>query len=135
MSKVPLLLVQQHRSNERQTESLDTTEIIAIAVYNKNTAVPMPVSTQRNFSGDNQFKFPTEITQGPAKTRILYRYNISQWRELLETTTMPSSPGGIKQLMIPLLLHMQKILPDVFADINYDRYFDPQQYAEVIIME
>lgn len=135
MANVPLLLVQETDHNKEQTGQITDIEIIAIAIYGKNTDVPLPVSTQRVFSGENQFKFPTEITAGAAKTRIVYRYTIDQWRELLESTTLPSSPGGLKQLMIPLLLHMQKQFPDVFGDVDYDRAFSPDEYAELIVMQ
>lgn len=135
MANVPLLLVQETDHNKEQTGQITDIEIIAIAIYGKNTDVPLPVSTQRVFSGENQFKFPTEITAGAAKTRIVYRYTIAQWRELLESTTLPSSPGGLKQLMIPLLLHMQKQFPDVFGDVDYDRAFSPDEYAELIVMQ
>jgi hypothetical protein len=135
LANVPLLLVQETDHNKEQTGQITDIEIIAIAIYGKNTDVPLPVSTQRVFSGENQFKFPTEITAGAAKTRIVYRYTIDQWRELLESTTLPSSPGGLKQLMIPLLLHMQKQFPDVFGDVDYDRAFSPDEYAELIVMQ
>ncbi|SFR00903.1 hypothetical protein [Desulfoscipio geothermicus] len=135
MSDRPLLLVEETGSTDGRSQEHNNQEIIAIAVYGKNMEVPLPVSTQRVFTGDNRFKFPTEITAGAAKTRVVYRYTIDQWRELLESTTRTSSPGGLKQLMIPLLLHMQKQFPDVFGNIDYDREFDPGDYAELIAMQ
>lgn len=132
-NNLPMLLVQEIQP-EQLHENTGETEIIAIAVYGKGAGVPMPVSTQRVFEGTCRFKFPTEITAGATKTRIVYRYTISQWRELLESVTLPSSPAGLKQLMIPMLLYLKEHFPGVFGAIDYDRDFTPEQYAEVIPM-
>jgi len=129
MNNHPLLLVQETSLDNRQSE------IIAIAVYGNKVDVPIPVSTQRVFAGEKPFRFPSEITKGATKTRIVYRYSLAQWRELLETTTMPSSPAALKQLMIPMLMNMMQSFPDIFGDIEYDREFNADQYAELITME
>jgi len=137
MSK-PLLLVQIPPKESQQAQAAGAgtdTEIIAIAVYGQDVEVPMVVSMQRVFGGDNPFRFPTEVTYGAAKTRIVYRYTLAQWRELLETTTLPTAPAALKQLTIPLLLYMQQNFPDLFGGIEYDRDFDPGQYAELLPME
>lgn len=134
-NNLPMLLVQEIQEDKLHAEDSGETEIIAIAVYGKGVDVPMPVSTQRVFEGESRFKFPTEITSGATKTRIVYRYTIPQWKELLESVTRPSAPAGLKQLMIPMLLHLKKSFPEAFGAINYDRNFDPEQYAEIITME
>ncbi|AGL02124.1 hypothetical protein [Desulfoscipio gibsoniae] len=132
MNNHPLLLVQ------RQSEPISNTgeeEIIAIAVYGNGVDVPISVSTQRVFAGEKPFRFPTEITKGATKTRIVYRYTVAQWHELLETTTLSSSAESLKQLMIPMLLHMKQSFPDVFEDIAFDCENSADQYAELIIMD
>ncbi|MCG9968218.1 hypothetical protein L9W92_09155 [Pelotomaculum terephthalicicum JT] len=134
----PLLLVQIPPQDEQQSEAASAvieTEIIAIAVFGKDIDVPLTVSTQRVFDAEKPFRFPTEITQGATKTRIVYRYTLAQWHELLETTTLPITPAALKQLMIPMLLYMKQNFPDIFGDIEYDREFDPDQYAELYPME
>jgi len=134
----PLLLVQIPPKDDQQSEvtsAIIETEIIAIAVFGKGIDVPLAVSTQRVFDAEKPFRFPTEITQGATKTRIVYRYTLAQWHELLETTTLPTTPAALKQLMIPMLLYMKQNFPDIFDDIEYDREFGPDQYAELIHME
>ncbi|MDF9407149.1 hypothetical protein L7E55_02055 [Pelotomaculum isophthalicicum JI] len=134
----PLLLVQIPPKDNQQsqaTSAIIETEIIAIAVYGKDIGVPLAVSIQRVFDAEKPFRFPTEITQGVTKTRIVYRYTLAQWHELLEVTTLPTTPAALKQLMIPMLLYMKQNFPDIFNDIEYDREFGPEQYAELIPME
>ncbi|TYO95161.1 hypothetical protein [Desulfallas thermosapovorans] len=134
MNSHPLLLVQKTSPDIARSETTADSEIIAIAIYGKNIDVPVQVTTQRIFEGEVPFRFPTEITRGTAKCRIVYRYTLAQWRELLETTTMPASPAALKQLMIPMLLYMQQNFPDIFKDIEYDREFNTDQYAELMAL-
>ncbi|SFH38916.1 hypothetical protein SAMN05660649_05017 [Desulfotomaculum arcticum] len=137
MSK-PMLLIQRFQEKQESDEEkqyageFNDLEIIAIAIYGKDVEVPLPVVTQRVFDGEIKFKFPTEITAGAAKTRLVYRYTLPQWLELLEITTLPVSPAGLKQIMIPVLLYLKKGYPDIFSDVEYDVNFDPDQYAEII---
>ena len=119
-------------NDEPNNDEPNNLEIIAIAVYGKDLEVPLPVATQRVFDGETKFKFPSEITVGAAKTRVVYRYTLSQWLELLEITTLPGSPAGLKQIMIPVLLYLKKSYPDVFSDLEYDKNFGQDQYADII---
>ena len=134
----PIILIQELQkplelSEDKQYPGeCNSLEIIAIAVYGKAAEVPLPVATQRIFDGETKFKFPTEITAGATKTRLVYRYTLPQWLELLEITTLPGSPAGLKQIMIPVLLYLKKVYPDVFSEVEYDVNFDPAQYAEII---
>ncbi|WP_027363505.1 hypothetical protein [Desulfotruncus alcoholivorax] len=130
----PVLLIQELSEEKQYSGEFNNLEIIAIAVYGKDVQVPLPVATQRVFDGETKFKFPTEITAGATKTRLIYRYTLAQWLELLEITTLPGSPAGLKQIMIPVLLYLKKGYPDVFSDVEYDVNFDPGQYAEIIPM-
>ncbi len=133
----PLLLVQIPPKNDSEaiTDAIIETEIIAIAIYGKNNIVPPSVATQRIFDSDKPFRFPTEINNGATKTRIVYKYTLVQWHELLETTTLSTTAAAIKQIMIPMLLYMKHNFPDIFDDIEYDHEFGTDQYAEVIPME
>lgn len=82
MSNVPLLLVQQISQDDAEGKDPAEIEVVAIAVYAKNAGVPVTVTTRRLFDGDSPFYFPTEVTEGAAKTRIVYRHTLAQWREL-----------------------------------------------------
>lgn len=104
--------------------------ITVIAVYSGEA--PLAVSTRRVFDGRAKFKFPTEITEGMTKTRIVYSHTPEQWYELLETCTMSQAQGGLKQLMIPLLKYFQDTYPGRYGDIEYDPDFDPGLYAEIV---
>lgn len=127
MQKKPMLLVEPLEGRDsREGDGL----ITVIAVYSGEA--PMPVSIRRVFDGETRFDFPTEITQGLTKTRVVYSYTVGQWRELLEVCTMPQAQGGIKQVMIPLLLYFREVYPGQFGGIDYDAGFDPGSYAEIV---
>lgn len=132
MSYVPLLLVQQISPEDIQNFDVMETKVVAIAVYANKAGVPITVATRRLFDGDKQFYFPTEVTEGAAKTRIVYHHTLAQWRELLESLTLPSAPDALKQLMIPMFLYLKEKYPAVFAGIEYDQSFDPGQFAEIL---
>lgn len=128
MSK-PMILVQKGQLNSEGSE----TEIInVIAVYNGKA--PDSVTVQRVFAGEENFKFPTEISEGFTKTRIVYSYNLPQWQELISTCVLPQTGQAIKQIMIPLLLHFKNIYPDYFGEIEYDQNFDRDQYGEISLL-
>lgn len=135
MIYVPMLLVQEPPIQSLNDQNPAETELVAIAVYANNTGVPETVATRRIFDGEEQFYFPTEITAGAAKTRLVYRLKLTQWRELLETLTGPGAPEALKQLMIPMLLYLQEKFPDLFGALDYDRSFDPNIYARVLPMQ
>ncbi len=134
----PLLLVQIPPKDDQQpevTSAIIETEVIAIAVYGKDNDVPPSVSTQRVFDSEKPFRFPTDISKGATKTRIVYRYTLAQWHELLETTNLPNTAESIKQIMIPMLLYLRQLYSDIFDDIKYDHDFGADRYAEVVPME
>lgn len=123
----PMVLVQPPVNGSEESEGA---LITVIAVYSGEA--PISVATRRVFDGEARFGFPSEITQGATKTRIVYSYTPDQWGELLETCTMPGAQGGIKQIMIPLLKYFQEVYPGLFGHIQYDRGFDPEHYAEIV---
>lgn len=123
----PMVLVQPPGDGANQS---DDGTITAIAVYSGEA--PLSVATRRVFDGETRFNFPTEITEGMNKTRVVYSYTIDQWRDLLQTCTMPQAQGGIKQVMIPLLIFFRETYPVHFGDIGYDAGFDPDDYAELV---
>ena len=54
--------------------------------------------------------------------------------ELYLRTKKMTHPA-IRQLMIPLLLKLQYMMPELFGNIEYDKDFPIDKYAEVDILE
>lgn len=127
MQAKPMVLVQPPVDGA----GLSDNGIITVIVVYSGEA-PLSVATRRVFDGDTRFNFPTEITEGLNKTRVVYNYTAGQWRELLQVCTMPQAQGGIKQVMIPLLMYFREAYPGHFGDIEYDSGFDPDDYAELV---
>lgn len=127
METKPIILVE---TPEVRDELKNEGTITAIAVYSGEA--PLSVATSRIFDGEEKFKFPTEISEGVTKTRLVYSYRPEQWRELLGTCAMPVANNGLKQVMIPLLLYFKGTYPGLFEDIEYDTGFDRDQYAEIV---
>ena len=61
--------------------------------------------------------------------------NIREWRHILDLRTKKMTHPAIRQLMIPLLLKFQYMMPELFGEIEYDRDFPIEKYAEVDILE
>lgn len=61
--------------------------------------------------------------------------NIREWRHILDLRTKKMTHPAIRQLMIPLLLKFQYMMPELFDEIEYDRDFPMEKYAEVDILE
>lgn len=125
----PDLLVQTIREKDISEQEI----INVIAVYEGKA--PASVGIQRVFEGEETFKFPTGITEGLAKTRVVYSYTLPRWRELLEACVLPQTARSIKEIMVPLLLHFRKKLPEYFAGIDYDHNFNRDYYAGIIEMD
>ncbi|MFZ5651944.1 MAG: hypothetical protein ACOY4I_13995 [Bacillota bacterium] len=123
----PMVLVQPPVNGSDESEGALITVIV---VYSGEA--PISVTTQRVFDGESRFGFPSEITRGATKTRIVYSYTPLQWAELLEACTLHGTQGGIKQIMIPLLRYFQEVYPGRFGGIQYDSGFDPEHYAEIV---
>lgn len=51
------------------------------------------------------------------KTEIVVTANVRQWRTMFKQRTAPAAHPQMRQLMIPLLRWLQRILPVVFEDI------------------
>ena len=129
----PLVIIQIPDPNETPTLQ---TEFIVIAVYDKqDNKVPPAVCTQRVFASDVEpFRFPTDINEGATKVRVVYRYSLEQWHELLQSTTFYTAATSIKQIMVPSLMYMRDTFPGIFDDIDPDPDFGPDQYGELIPM-
>lgn len=131
MSINPVILIGgEHLTGE---EVGADTIIHAIAAYEGEA--PEVVAVQRVFEGTESFSFPTEINRGVTRTRLVYSYSIARWKELLASCVIPQSPGGLRQIMIPILLFMKITYPGHFRDIEYDQGYPQASYAEVVALE
>ena len=126
---IPSLLVQTISDKDMSEQDV----INVIAVYEGKA--PASVGMQRVFAGEEDFKFPTGVSEGLTKTRVVYSYTLPQWRELLEACVLPQTAQSIKEIMVPLLLHFQEKLPAYFDDIDYDSNFSKDFYAGIFEME
>lgn len=61
--------------------------------------------------------------------------NIREWRHILDLRTKKMSHPAIQQLLIPLLLKFQYTMPELFGEIEYNKEFPIDKYAELGIIE
>lgn len=52
------------------------------------------------------------------KTEIVTTANLREWRHILKLRTSAAAHPQIREIMIPLLDELKKILPEIFGDIN-----------------
>lgn len=57
--------------------------------------------------------------------------NIREWRYILKLRTQKNVHPEIRQLLIPILLKFKYTMPELFNDIEYDKDFPNEWYAEV----
>jgi thymidylate synthase (FAD) len=50
------------------------------------------------------------------KTEIVMTANLREWRHVFLMRTAPAAHPQIREIMIPLLLELQKLIPVIFAD-------------------
>ncbi|NPV27561.1 MAG: FAD-dependent thymidylate synthase [Firmicutes bacterium] len=65
------------------------------------------------------------------KTELVVTYNIREWRHFFLLRCSAAAHPQMRQVAIPLLLLFQKRLPILFDDIEYDRDFPQEHYADV----
>lgn len=75
------------------------------------------------------------ILPNSLKTEIVMTMNYRSLRNFLQLRCQPSAHPQIKEVAIPLLLHLQKELPPLFADIEYDTSFPEMEYAHIHITD
>lgn len=66
---------------------------------------------------------------------VIMTCNIREWRHILKLRTQKNVHPEIRQLLIPLLLKFQYTMPELFNDIDYDKEFSTNLYADVDILE
>lgn len=57
--------------------------------------------------------------------------NIREWRHILSLRCSKHAHPSIRQVLIPLLLHFKKEMPEIFDSIDYDRDFPVEKYAKI----
>lgn len=55
------------------------------------------------------------------KTDLIITANIREWRTILKLRCAPKAHPQVRELMIPLLHHLQAVLPELFEDIDFGR--------------
>ena len=68
-------------------------------------------------------------------TQVTMTANIREWRHILDIRTKNMTHPSIQQLLIPLLLKFKEDMPELFANIEYDKDFPMDKYATISIME
>jgi thymidylate synthase (FAD) len=72
------------------------------------------------------------ILPNSLKTEIVVTMNLREWRHFFKLRTENVAHPQMRQVAIPALLELRKCLPVVFDDIEYDKDFSPDKYANVI---
>lgn len=67
--------------------------------------------------------------------QVVMTANIREWRHILNLRCSKATHPAIQQLLIPLLLKFQKDMPELFSDIEYNKNFDPNNWAELKDLE
>jgi len=57
--------------------------------------------------------------------------NIREWKHILSLRCTKHAHPAVEQVMIPLLIHFKKNMPEIFENIEYDETFDSTQYASM----
>ena len=66
---------------------------------------------------------------------VVMTCNIREWRHILKLRTQKNVHPEIRQILIPLLLKFQYTMPELFNDIEYDKEFSTNLYADIDILE
>ncbi len=69
------------------------------------------------------------------KTEIVVTYNMREWRHFFRLRCDIAAHPQMRQVAIPLLLCFQDKLPPLFADIDYDRNFAAEHYAQIVLTD
>ena len=57
--------------------------------------------------------------------------NLREWKHILELRCSKHTHPAVQQVMIPLLLHFKETMPEIFDNIEYNKDFPKDKYAEV----
>lgn len=66
---------------------------------------------------------------------VIMTANIREWKHILSLRASSHTHPSIRQLMIPLLLYFQEIMPEIFEKVPYDTEFPKEKYAKLTQIE
>jgi len=69
------------------------------------------------------------------KTELVMTANLREWRHFFKLRADVHAHPQMQQVAIPLLAYFKQSLPIIYADIEYNKNFPAEHYAEVKIME
>ncbi|HNX92212.1 MAG TPA: FAD-dependent thymidylate synthase [Syntrophomonas sp.] len=69
------------------------------------------------------------------KTEIVVTYNMREWRHFFKLRADKAAHPQMRQAAIPLLLYFQSKMPVLFDDIDYDRDFPVEHYAQMVMTD
>lgn len=69
------------------------------------------------------------------KTEIVVTYNMREWRHFFQLRCAAAAHPQMRQAAIPLLLLFKERFPVLYEDVDFDRNFPPDQYAQVIFTD
>lgn len=69
------------------------------------------------------------------KTEIVVTYNMREWRHFFRLRCDAAAHPQMRQVAIPLLLYFQQRMPSLYGDIEFDRSFQEDHYAQVVITD
>jgi len=75
------------------------------------------------------------ILPNSLKTEIVVTYNLREWRHFFKLRADIAAHPQMRQVAIPLLLYFQMKMPALFDDIDYDRDFPVEHYAQIILTD
>lgn len=61
--------------------------------------------------------------------------NIREWKHILELRCSKGAHPAVQQIMIPLLLYFKEQMPEIFNNIDYNKEFSEEKYAELTTMK
>ncbi len=77
---------------------------------------------------------PFHITNS-LKTEIVFTYNMREWRHFFRLRADKAAHPQMRQVAIPPLLYFQRKMPALFDDIDYDRDFPVEHYAQIVMTD
>lgn len=73
------------------------------------------------------------VLNNSTKTELWITANLREWRTITDLRADKAAHPQMRQVMIPALLVLKRVLPPIFYDINYDLSFSEENYARVQI--
>lgn len=75
------------------------------------------------------------ILPNSLKTEVVVTFNFREWRHFFRLRAAAASHPQMKQVAIPLLLQFREALGVLFDDLEYDRSFPAEHFAEVVLTD